>query len=368
MLEDALISDPNVDNASTMPVLHNQELVGQDEFDGLFWDYDDEILEHLALLESQDAQAIDMSAQKLANGTPVDLLFKRQTTRLHVTDISTLEWCSLQVRKLWAHDGGIVEATAAIQEGRNVHAKLEEEAYGTERVKVKTITREDRAALKLWNGVLALDVLTETNLAREIPVYGVIHGQFIVGEVDQVSYINDHLVLEDTKTRAFSVPIRVGKPETVQVSVYKVLWDALVKAQFSSAEYLKHTGLDAAAILCEDWQTALQFLNQQIWTFGHLLHLYLSRFLFFPAIAELRIKYVNKSTSKCLPVDYDEAWIVSKVETAIGFYAGAVPAQGVPEEEAQLKCGRCKYAESCEWRIAKATEAADRGMRKALTW
>ncbi len=347
-----LKADRTVENASTtLPTFDH-------EFDD-WLDYDEEVFEHLQLLESQQESQLQKSPENI---------FKRHRKRLHVTDIASLEWCSLQTYKLWSKDAGKIQETLAVKEGKDVHLKLEQEVYGTERIHVKMMSREDYAAMKLWNGILALDVLSETNVAREIPVYGVFEGMFLVGEVDQISIAGDELCLEDTKTRQFGLPGKVTRGETVQVSVYKVMWDKLVMGQISADVYLEKTKLNGNAVLCEDWQLALQIFRAQTWTFESILELYFSRFLFFPIVAKLRITYMCKSAKSSLPVEFDEEACLAKIRRAMYFYSGIIEPVGVPEEEAQLKCSRCQYTDSCEWRISKAREAATRGMQKAFTW
>lgn len=54
-------------------------------------------------------------------------------------------------------------------------------------------------------------------------------------------------------------------------------------------------------------------------------------------------------------VDFDETWLLEKVESLEKFWLGERFAQGVDIEEA-WKCSNCCFADNCDWRKAKSEE------------
>ncbi|CCL98155.1 uncharacterized protein FIBRA_00149 [Fibroporia radiculosa] len=72
-----------------------------------------------------------------------------------------------------------------VTRGRSVHKALEREVK-PEEVQVEIITQEERWALRLVNMLASLDALIALGYCREIPVFGLVHGQIVVGIIDEL--------------------------------------------------------------------------------------------------------------------------------------------------------------------------------------
>jgi exonuclease V len=103
-----------------------------------------------------------------------------------VTDIVSPAWCELQYwYTLTKH--GKKRRTPAMQQGTEVHERLERQVYTT--VKVDVATKEDAWGLRIWNVIQGLRTLRETGLTREMELWGVIDGFVVNGVIDELSYI-----------------------------------------------------------------------------------------------------------------------------------------------------------------------------------
>jgi exonuclease V len=74
-----------------------------------------------------------------------------------------------------------------MQQGTEVHERLERQVYTT--VKVDVATKEDAWGLRIWNVIQGLRTLRETGLTREMELWGVIDGFVVNGVIDELSYI-----------------------------------------------------------------------------------------------------------------------------------------------------------------------------------
>ncbi|KZT08784.1 uncharacterized protein LAESUDRAFT_697055 [Laetiporus sulphureus 93-53] len=70
--------------------------------------------------------------------------------------------------------------------GRSVHKVLEREIR-PEEVHVEVTTMEERWALRLVNMITSLDSLVELGCCREMPVFGLVHGEVITGIIDELN-------------------------------------------------------------------------------------------------------------------------------------------------------------------------------------
>ncbi|KAI9814872.1 MAG: hypothetical protein M1826_002142 [Phylliscum demangeonii] len=121
----------------------------------------------------------------------------RLTRPLSVTDLVSPAWCELQYwYSLTLH--GRKRRTAAMKQGSVVHQVLQDQVAPA--VQVRTTTREDAWALRLWNAIQGLRLLRETGLTREMEVWGVVEGAVVVGVIDQLSYTCPDRVLEAEAT------------------------------------------------------------------------------------------------------------------------------------------------------------------------
>ena len=70
--------------------------------------------------------------------------------------------------------------------GRKVHEKLEKEIHPV-KVRVQTTTREDEWALRILRLITGLKTLLSSGCCREIPIFGFVHGELVMGVVDEIN-------------------------------------------------------------------------------------------------------------------------------------------------------------------------------------
>ncbi|KAF9055971.1 exonuclease V a 5' deoxyribonuclease-domain-containing protein [Panaeolus papilionaceus] len=83
--------------------------------------------------------------------------------------------------------------------GQAVHKELEKEVKPVE-IKVDITTNETRWGLRLINMINSLEGLSRT-LTREMPVFGIVHGEVVVGIIDEVVRIENTDVNQHSKRR-----------------------------------------------------------------------------------------------------------------------------------------------------------------------
>jgi exonuclease V len=120
------------------------------------------------------------------NRSPLERFRMPPRKAFSVTDIVSPAWCELQYwYTLTKH--GKKRRTPAMQQGTEVHERLERQVYTT--VKVDVATKEDAWGLRIWNVIQGLRTLRETGLTREMELWGVIDGFVVNGVIDELSYI-----------------------------------------------------------------------------------------------------------------------------------------------------------------------------------
>ncbi|PWN35068.1 uncharacterized protein FA14DRAFT_178449 [Meira miltonrushii] len=70
--------------------------------------------------------------------------------------------------------------------GRKVHEKLEKEIHPV-KVRVQTTTREDEWALRILRLITGLKTLLDSGCCREVPIFGFVHGELVMGVVDEIN-------------------------------------------------------------------------------------------------------------------------------------------------------------------------------------
>lgn len=141
-----------------------------------------------------------------------------------------------------------------------MHKILEEQVHKS--VQVDVTTREDRWGLKLFNMYQGMQSLKDQGVTRELPVFGFLGGMFVQGIIDQISYINPHLRVEDDKP----VPKRRGRPKTTLVPRPEIAIDLetfLVPGHGKRIAYLSDTKTRQAWSIPSESQaraTALQLM------------------------------------------------------------------------------------------------------------
>ncbi|KAL6304012.1 exonuclease V [Sparassis latifolia] len=133
----------------------------------------------------------------------------RRRPWLSVTDLVGPAWCEVQYdyglrqgrkKKLQDRPASFVTAQGktikvnqntakkrdnTMQKGKSIHKALEREIR-PEEIQIATKTREERWALRMMNMILCLHDLMEKGFCREMDVFGVIHGEPVIGIVDEI--------------------------------------------------------------------------------------------------------------------------------------------------------------------------------------
>jgi len=242
----------------------------------------------------------------------------RERRALAVTDITATEWCEKKMEFELKH--GKPERTEAMKAGSDRHAQLEHEVF--QRVDIAHSHRSSRnngsrneergTRNDAWDGILHcgnenvlyshqngvpgtwnapsfhdpgdyditirsveeswavkfVSFIEGTNrlmledelkdVAREIPVFGVIEGTWIIGIIDEIRMHMDGIsvqpILIDTKTRA--KPTIPSEPQKrngrLQLMCYKYLWDSLIAKKFPAENFFSYFDLDPNYLLSDD--------------------------------------------------------------------------------------------------------------------
>ncbi|KAI8514345.1 Mitochondrial 5'-3' exonuclease and sliding exonuclease [Branchiostoma belcheri] len=264
---------------------------------------------------------------------------KRRTVPLYlyrwgylcVTDICSQSWCEQQMVYTYAPPGDIeVVESAQMKKGATMHKERELEVHDI--VPIKVTSAEDSWAVKLLNMIAQVTMLQRgQKCVREIHVFGEPFdmGIFIVGVIDELRYSdNGQFELLDFKTRGSkSVPSKAQqRKEGIQVCLYKRLFDDLVLGKLKKESILKHLQRSPDKPLGDEIIEYGKNVGIACTTFGELLDM-----------ALLLMAHSD------IPCDRE--------------------VEGVQIEET-WKCGKCPYADLCEWRQKKEAEIKSQLLHK----
>lgn len=334
--------------------------------------------EFLEILDLEDARESSASLSKAGpsselpgkNDQPISLqnwkrgldilspMEKFHLKYLYVTDLSTQNWCELQMVYGKELPGFLTpEKTDVLDTGASIHLARELELHDL--VTVPITTKEDAWAIKFLNILTMIPILQSEGCIREFPVFGEVEGVFLVGVIDELHYTaKGELELAELKTRKRpSLPLGAQKrKDCFQVSLYKYIFDAMVQGRVSPASLIHHTKL------CPDKQLGPSVLRHaqrggfSVQSLGDLMELvFLSLTLSdLPVIDVLKIDYIHQETATVLGTEivaFEEKEVRGKVQHYIAYWMGRREPQGVDVEEA-WKCRTCSYTDICEWKKA----------------
>ena len=193
--------------------------------------------------------------------TPLQLCVSRGKSSIYVTEISSQEWCEMQLDLTLRTNNGRLPETVEMKEGRAVHLAAELQVHALEEVRITS--REDAVGLKLLNLRHAALSLNECGVAREVPVFGWVGGGggcggeggggdggvtdgggggervWVTGVIDELRLQDNGKVgMHELKTRTKpSLPSPAQQRCThLQLMLYKTLWDQLVMQGVSAAD------------------------------------------------------------------------------------------------------------------------------------
>ncbi|XP_041052832.1 exonuclease V isoform X2 [Carcharodon carcharias] len=202
---------------------------------------------------------------------------------------------------------------------------------------------------------------------RELPVFGELEGIFVVGVVDELCYNSKgELELRELKTRGQRTYPSAAQKKShhLQVSIYKLLFEAMIKGQLNKDTITHHLHLRTDQPLGSEIRVHAQKVGFTINTFGDLLDLMLLNLTYteIPSIDTMKIEYCYQADASVIgteEVSFEEEWVKSELKHYSSFWKGQREAKGVDIEEA-WKCRSCDFADICEWRRSKAEEATQK--------
>ncbi|XP_033904610.3 exonuclease V-like [Acipenser ruthenus] len=283
---------------------------------------------------------------------------------LCVTDVCGQAWCELQVVYGFElpHVPKREEESPEVKAGASIHLARELEVHDV--VSVSAQSREDRWALKILNMLSMLPILQAGRRVRELPVFGMLEGVFLVGVIDELHYSHKgELVLSELKTRGpRSLPGRAQeRSHHFQVRLYKLLFDSMVRGLLERDAFVQSLNLRPEQPLGSGVMEHAQKLGLHVHTFGGVLELALMNLSYseLPAIDVLKIEYCHQGSSDAIgtrEVSFDEAGVRAELRNHLSYWIGQREPRGVDIEEA-WKCRSCSFEEHCEWRRERAENA-----------
>ena len=264
-----------------------------------------------------------------------------------------------------------------MRDEKNLFCLTELEVH--EIVKVRSVTKEDKAAVQLINTLTQLSVIKTGAIEREIPVFGDPFDSPVLvrGVIDQLQYCSDsrELILTDHKTRksTYLPTTQQKKGTSLQLMLYKYLLDRMCLGMTKPELLFRHLNLDRDSQLTQGPLDHIQncgltsfFSSEESQLeglkFGTVADCILESVsrLGLPLVGPLMVQYEQQSSGEILGLDtveYDEGWMEAELERTLEYWEGARPAQGVDIETA-WKCGSCQFREICTWRLKKELECS----------
>ncbi|KAG7173875.1 Exonuclease V-like [Homarus americanus] len=276
---------------------------------------------------------------------------------LWVSDISSQIWCEQQLEyRLSLPPDVIIPEPKAVTKGSELHLARELEVQ--DYVNIKVTSSEDIFAVKVLNLLIVFkSILTHSSTVhREVPIFGVVDGVFILGKIDEVRVDDEtfNLDIVDLKTRRYQRP--PGKAQKIahdaQVMLYKHLFDNLVRGFIPCHSLRVALKLDLDRTLgesvtkhiCSSLTTLLsKDKKEDSWNLSQLLDELRNAAESLPFINQLFIDYVK----------YDGVWLENQMAKYLKYWKGERECQGVDVEDA-WKCHSCDFQDGCKW-IAKKT-------------
>ncbi|XP_056675626.1 exonuclease V [Monodelphis domestica] len=274
---------------------------------------------------------------------------------LWVTDLATQSWCEQQMvygKELPGFQSS--EKAAVLDTGASIHLARELELHDL--VSIQTSSKEDSWAVKLLNILSMVPILQSGGTIREFPVFGEVEGVFLVGVIDELHYTSKgQLELAELKTRRRPMmPLEAQKEkDRFQVSLYKYIFDAMVRGQVTSASLVCHMKLSPEVLLGPEVRNHARQGGFTVKSFGDLLEIsFLSLTLSdLPVIDALKIEYSHQETGTVLGTEmvvFEEKQVKDKLQHILGTgQDSGKPGSGLKEA---WKCRTCDYAEICQWR------------------
>ncbi|XP_010443837.1 PREDICTED: exonuclease V, chloroplastic-like isoform X1 [Camelina sativa] len=278
----------------------------------------------------------------------------RRNQALGVTDLTGTEWCEKQMENVLCF--GRRKVSKAMKAGQARHLQLEEEVVRKVRVRVES--NEDKWALKLLNSISGVNQFLFEGRTRELLLLGFVGGQWIVGIIDELrnAYAQESSdtgpILIDTKTRLRdTLPAEPQRRNgRLQLMLYKLLWDTVVKEGFATGPFFDYFSLNRHYVLSQDVRDHIANAGIQAQTLEEIVRYYENTFKMLPiSNDQLLLKYeFQKDQSRIAEIrfQHDHEWVMGKYREIIEFWRNERDSEYTPEEE-RWKCRYCQFAKSC---------------------
>ncbi|CCU74159.1 fungal protein [Blumeria hordei DH14] len=351
-------------------------------------------------------------------------LFRTRTRNLTVTDLVSPAWCELQYWYILTKHGE-KKRTPAMKRGSRIHKKLEDQIFTTIHIPVQS--KEDQWGIRLWNIVQGLHTLREQGLTRELYIWGIVEGQLVSGQIDELSYECPDINLERSTTKAHKdlggnscmemtngseslvkqkkiylcdvktriserLPSQIGfLPTKYQLMLYHRLITALITNLVDFEVLAARYNLDINKTFSDNFLAQVggnSEVNFDVTGSSSrrdslsvlLQHNCLST-LWALMISEFQKTFPEgvSSLGRTLKAEYrsgvgghiigsktflmNDEQLTSYVQYTLQWWEGKREARGVITSDA-FKCQSCDFAETCEWRLKKVEQAQERIRRR----
>lgn len=307
--------------------------------------------------------------------------FRSRKGYLSVTDLVSGVWCEKQFE--YTLERGFRRRTPAMKRGTKIHKILEEQIHTT--VPVEVTTKEDEWGLKLFNMCQGLQSLRTEGLTRELDVFGFLDGIFVLGVIDELSYLDPNTpavdlssdssgggvpidltdssplpvqtlpriaYLSDTKTRATqSIPSGSQRRATaLQLMFYHRLLSELLAGKVDFSRVLESFQLNGANALSDGFISQVGSLesaisleelleNNSLWGLWSIMQSQLGETI--GAIGDtLEVNYRSQKYGDIMDTKtfgYDNELLVAHLDHTIQWWQGERETTGVEIEDA-WKC------------------------------
>ena len=228
-------------------------------------------------------------------------------------------------------------------------------------------SHEDAFGLKVLNLMTTvLSFLSGCGVAREIPIFGVPFGCgiFVTGIIDELRCDPDSFDIDLVELKTRSTRTLPSKAQTdvnvLQVSLYKKLWDDLVAGRTTKDLIKQHTALNIDKEFGTDLMAHISVAGLRCANLDEMLDEMSAKVGTMKLIRHCVIEYCHQADASVIALKdvlYDERWVETRLLHSARYWRGEREAVGVDIEEA-WKCGRCEFADVCEWRRRRAVECA----------
>ncbi|XP_013381053.1 exonuclease V-like [Lingula anatina] len=359
-----------------------EEKNSKESIESLWEDIDDGVLSDIVLdkrsYEEQDndsaapPEVIQVSKKLKTTTRPLDL-FSPGRGYLWVSSLTAQMWCEQKLH--YSLTLPVVEVEKpAISKGTDLH--LARELADHDVVKIKVTSNEDIWAAKLLNLYSpVISFLLGTKMRREIPIFGFpfSHNVFVIGLIDEIQFDPETFTFDilELKTRSSSrtLPSKAqSKSHSLQVMLYKKLFDDLVKGQITKYSVAQHLRLELDKNFGEDINNSITEHGLSCLNLSELMDCVFEKMKSLTCINQLLLEYCfqeDNSTIGITEVKYNEEWLKETCDHYMKYWKGERPVEGVDIEEA-FKCQSCEFAEVCEWREKKSKELARKNSANSL--